>query len=396
VRRGAGEWELIPLANAESGWDLGGTVSAVALDKERRALGSAEMRHARGLAWVMPVTGAFSYRLNATGASPATGAAPTGPTSARIVVTPGERVPIPGDEAFTVPADARPGQHLWHRAAAGWLDFQVVAVADLRAELDGNRLRVRLTSHLPTPTPAQVTLPGAQPTLLLTPEREATVPTDLPAPRAEGDEPLAVGVKLGTTSVEGRWTLRTVRGYQSLGPLPRGYTGGMAYRGQPETTVGAALQAAGVHVEAQGALSCGAERKHRPGTLMLFMHPPWIGGVGYCFALTEPLDLPAGPPLALRALVGKRDGSDLGDGITFRVAVVDAALQTTVVGEQTVKRHEWLPIEGDLSRWTGQRIRLKLIADVGPADNSSGDWACWADVRVESREQVLTRTLIGG
>ena len=27
-------------------------------------------------------------------------------------------------------------------------------------------------------------------------------------------------------------------------------------------------------------------------------------------------------------------------------------------------------------------MRLVLIADVGPADNSTTDWACWGDLRV--------------
>jgi hypothetical protein len=97
--------------------------------------------------------------------------------------------------------------------------------------------------------------------------------------------------------------------------------------------------------------------------------------------------------MAVRASVGKRDGSDLGDGILFQLAVVDAAGKQTMLAQQMVKEHEWLPIEGDLSPWAGQSVRLKLIADVGPNDDSSGDWSCWADVRVESLDTLPVRTL---
>ena len=61
--------------------------------------------------------------------------------------------------------------------------------------------------------------------------------------------------------------------------------------------------------------------------------------------------------------------------------------------EKTVLRHEWLPIEADLSKWAGQKVRLELISDVGTQDNSSGDWACWAEMRIESLQPVLQRTL---
>ena len=33
------------------------------------------------------------------------------------------------------------------------------------------------------------------------------------------------------------------------------------------------------------------------------------------------------------------------------------------------------------------------VADVGIKDNSSGDWACWADMRIESLEPSLRRAI---
>ena len=126
----------------------------------------------------------------------------------------------------------------------------------------------------------------------------------------------------------------------------------------------------------------------------LAMHPPYKGGTGYAFALYVPVALPAATPAAFRALVGKGDGSDLGDGILYRVAVLGEDGKETIAAELTVTNHAWHAIEADLSKWAGQNVRLKLIADAGPRNNSSGDWACWAEQRVESLQPVLRRQLI--
>jgi hypothetical protein len=107
----------------------------------------------------------------------------------------------------------------------------------------------------------------------------------------------------------------------------------------------------------------------------------------------EAVALPASPPAAFRCSVGKEDGSDPGDGILFRLAVLDEKGDETVLAEKTWTQHAWTDLAGDLSRWAGQRVRLKLIADVGHNDNSGGDWACWADLRIESREPQRTVTV---
>jgi hypothetical protein len=125
----------------------------------------------------------------------------------------------------------------------------------------------------------------------------------------------------------------------------------------------------------------------------IFMHPPYLGCVGYSFALYDAVTLPKDRPAAFRAVVGKADGSDLGDGILYKLAVVDASGAKTIVAEKIVLQHVWLPIEADLSKWAGQPVRLELISDAGTQDNSSGDWACWAEMRIESLQPVLQRTL---
>jgi hypothetical protein len=125
----------------------------------------------------------------------------------------------------------------------------------------------------------------------------------------------------------------------------------------------------------------------------LFMHPPYQKGVGYAFALYDTVTLPRESRAAFRCAIGKRDGSDPGDGILFRVAVVTPDGRETVAAEKHWREHAWTPLEADLSRWAGESIQLKLIADVGAADNSGGDWACWADLRLETLRPELTFAL---
>ena len=125
----------------------------------------------------------------------------------------------------------------------------------------------------------------------------------------------------------------------------------------------------------------------------LFMHPPYNGAVGYSYALFDEIELPGEPKAAFRCRIGKADGSDPGDGVLFKMAVVQADETETILAEKQWIEHAWTPMEADLSRFAGKRIRIKLITDVGNADNSSGDWACWADMSLESRGLTLVSTV---
>ena len=84
-----------------------------------------------------------------------------------------------------------------------------------------------------------------------------------------------------------------------------------------------------------------------------------------------------------------------GDGILYKLAVIDATGEETIIAERVVAEHAWLPIEGDLTPWAGQTVRLKLIIDAGADDNTSGDWACAAEMRIETLQPQLLRMLEG-
>jgi len=160
-------------------------------------------------------------------------------------------------------------------------------------------------------------------------------------------------------------------------PLPTLYARGMAMRGQAEreldSITGAAIYAT--------SLTCGGVAKPRG----LFMHPPYKGGTGYTFARYS-LTLPTAP-MKIRCAVGKQDGSDLGDGLLFKIVVEDAEGRRHEIARHHVATHAWHTLEGNLAPWAGQTVGLLLVTDAGEKDNSSGDWGIWAEMELTQIER---------
>ncbi|MCQ2396497.1 MAG: hypothetical protein MJ106_02230 [Lentisphaeria bacterium] len=115
-------WEFIPCDTDDIGWNLP-VVNAVALDEKMNELGKTEVRHSRGLCYVVPVEHAFSYLLEVGDAT----AAAQELSCERDIVTPGETIVIKGTEKYTVtiPDDAEPGKRLWFEFEGKWIDFTV-------------------------------------------------------------------------------------------------------------------------------------------------------------------------------------------------------------------------------------------------------------------------------
>ena len=377
---GGGRFEIIPVGGAECGFRLKAT-KATALDAAGKAIGPAQVRAARGLAYVQPVAGAFSYLVEGEPAAPAAPLA-----CDRDAVVPGETVVVKGrqDHEVRVPADAKAGDRLWREFEGAWIDFTVVEPFGAAVSLEGDALRIDLASRLARAEDVTVAAAGRKRTVRLAPKALAAVRLDLGPPEREAADLVVVELSAAGAVQKIERGLRTALRTPPVAPMPEAWRGGMALRGAKETgDFGLTL----AYIRA-GSQTCGGVA--RTG---LVAHPPYVGGVGYVFALYEPVALPAGPKAAFRAWVGKGDGGDLGDGILYKVAVVDEAGRETAVAERQVARFEWLPIEADLSPWAGKTVRLKLVADVGPADNSSADWAAWADLRIEALQPLLVRTL---
>jgi len=372
---GGGEFEIIPFQGAEAGFAIqAGAV--VALDRERKELGPASWRAARGLTYIEPVTNAFSYRVRGRLAPPTTRL-----SCARDEVVPGEEVFVRGKQLHTVkiPSDARPGQRIWQQLEGEWIDFTVVPLADMDIGLSSNALELKLTSHLPQTASFQLQAGARRQTISLAPETATIARIDLGAPAEESATVLPLQLYSGGLSLKKEIGLLVERGAVQICPLPA-WTAGFCLRGGKEQS---GTGAHGVIVHAQPT-SCGGKSRNS-----IFMHPPWQGAVGYSFAVYEPITLPAGHPAAFRAYVGKADDSDLGDGILYQLKVLTDGQPPVLAGELLVTNHSWREFEADLSRWAGRRVRLQLITDVGARDNSSGDWGCWAEMRLESKYPLL-------
>jgi hypothetical protein len=146
-----GQHEIIPLADTECGFAVP-AAQAVALDKQGKELGPAAVRSARGLTYVTPVKGAFSYRLSGTATRAEALNCP------RDAVVAGERVTVLGrtTHEVTIPADAQAGARLWFELAGGWIDFTVVPPAEPRRENS-----VPSAPATATPSPATIATPHA-------------------------------------------------------------------------------------------------------------------------------------------------------------------------------------------------------------------------------------------
>jgi hypothetical protein len=200
---------------------------------------------------------------------------------------------------------------------------------------------------------------------------------------------MVLHVAAGALTYDQTWWLKRERSLVAVATLPESFQSGQGLRRKGETSSGdeRPLDGASGAQVARRDSTCGGVTQPS-----IFMHPPYKSGVGYCWASFGPIALPA-VPTAFRCEIGKADGSDPGDGILFQIAVVETAGKTTIVAQRQWIRHAWTPLEADLTPWTGKTIRLKLIADVGPGNNSSGDWACWAKPRIEGLKPLLQSSL---
>ncbi|MBN2295203.1 MAG: hypothetical protein JXM70_22425 [Pirellulales bacterium] len=405
-KSGEGSMELIPVETGR--WfgialdevsPQGRPVAAVALDKTGKELGPVETRLSRGLLYVTPVEGAFSYILSPKKYNEgiASGAVLD---CDRIQVVPGERVTITSQptgvvaigktsHVYTIPTNTQPGTLLWHEHDNHWIDFSVVPLVDaaLRLEHSGKEpggLRLTLTSHAAKPVEAKVALAGHTKTVRLIPETPLQLSFEYKLPNSEAVSKLPLSVTAGDLSFQKTWWHKTEYATVDVAPLPDKPATGQRLRGQDEETLKERTGSGAYRCDR----ACGEVTKN-----CLFMHPPYKGVTGYTFATFGPVSLPPKPRAALNCLIGKGDGSDPGDGILFRVAVIDRKGIETLVADHHVKNHAWTPLVADLSRWAGQEISIKLIADPGAKDNTSGDWACWADLIIQSTYPVLQNTL---
>lgn len=377
LRREKGEMELIPVGPCqEFGVALDGqTATAEAIDQGGKSLGPAKTRLSRGLVFVTPVANAFSYVVRSAGMPKGSLACP------REQVVPGETVAITGSSShgFQVPANTKTGSRIWQTFDDAWIDFTVVPLADVTLQSE-DRLSLDIVPHVAAAMDGEATFVGETRKIRFEPNKPVKLDfATVVVPEGQSRE-LVLKLSAGGLVQEAKWRVAGQRCLVPLAAVSEQCQMGECLRKGRERAIDGETRA----FAAWGSMVSGGVTKKSLG-----MHPPYATGVGYVYALFEPIDLPAATKAAFRCTVGKGDGSDPGDGILYRVAVVEPDGRTTVVAEKSWIQHAWTPFEADLSSWAGKRIRLKLIADVGPGDNPNGDHACWADMRIESAQPLL-------
>ena len=388
-------WEVIPIQEGPNPCktfafampDASVVVTSVtAIDKERNELGQADCRQVRRMLYIFPKEGVFSYLIG-----------PELPTQAMGWAFDDLHYVVPGmclfESGIKIPDDAVPGTIHWVVVDNGhyWYDFIVLPLCDFDAKYDQDtaQLTVTIRSNFPEEIDYTVSLKGIESmpiTVPLKPDQKTAVVFTLEKPTQPGVRNIEIVATAKNDQNE--LTLSkplvltsemTIREY----PMPENFETGYAFRGGNRVP---GDNKSGAYATRQGCTS-GNVTKQGWG-----VHPPYIGGVGYTFMQSESILLPKSNNVQLTANVGIRDGGDASDGITYKVVVIADGQETEVTSVHHVGNH-WSEITADLSPWSGKNVQLLLITDVGPNDDPSADWGCWADLRLCSITQELVETL---
>lgn len=378
------EFEIIPVGGTPCGFAIQ-IDSAEAFDEEGKSLGPASVRSARGLSYVQPVEGAFRYLAKGSSTPPQNKYDDLSPYA-----VPGQDIPLSDGKntVVTIPSDAQPDTHYWTEIAEGeWLDFQIRKPVAANLSIHEDKLRVALTSYAPSRTEVQLSTEGQTKKLALDPKQSQEI--DFALPQLPDDKGHLLEATLDSTHPPFQETLRKVLyGTHAARPvathLSPYWAAGVHSQGEDEIPFATDI---GASVARSFNIRCGDLSKEG-----IAMHPPYKNGKsGSVFLEYQPILLPE-TPIAFRAQVGKQDGSDRGDGIHYRVEVI-ADGQTAVAAGQHVIEHEWRDIVADLSPWAGKKVALRLVTDPGPAKNTSGDWAAWAEMGLFELQETWTYRL---
>lgn len=310
-----------------------------------------------------------------------------------------------------VAPEAAPGERIWVRvvaralspdgpvSATTWVDFTVVPAIEIElipSRLDAVRagsrqeLWMRVGNNTGNALDVEVALLGpdawriepALRTVRVEPGRAETTAVRLTLPEGPAVQEFRMQARYGDYTVTQTRYMRTRSEEAELIDLRDrniAFFAGMVLRGDTERELDGT---SGASFRPDRLRSGGIERDG------FFCHPPYRGAVGYTFAVF-PLELPD-EQIVLRFYTGLRDGSTSQDGVLFKVAIQDQRGAERELFSRLWHQLRWGKWAVDLSPFRGQRVRLKLICDVGPDDNSISDWACWGDVAVVAKEPRMT------
>ena len=383
----AEHWEFIGLDGAQGGFAVeGGNARAYAHDGTD--LGPAKAVRCRGYLYVLPVEGAFSYKLEKNAVTRETKL-----SSDSYEVFSGDTVSIrtPNGTVERV-ITGKPGQRVWVEIDGQYLCFVIRRLAEFSQvglSTDEKRLQGTFRNCGGMPITLQVKPSfSAAVTVELPPYGSQDFAVALPTALAEGEEKISVEFSRG--DLRETWS----------GTLERKLTTEVIFDDFTNTnkfTRGAIIRtretnldpfSVGARAEVQ-TMACG--NVTRKG---IFTHPPYRDDCAGDVFVSYQIMLPKVRDIVLTGFVGKKDGSHTGDGINFLVGVTPEGSDfESIVAEKHLSKCEWVPIEADLSQWAGQSIRLRLIMPLGPNMNTAGDWGCWGDLKITRKNPRLKTAL---
>ena len=449
-REGDGLWWIIPITSAEEvsicrawlGVDNGTVFEASAVNEAGDIVMDAEVRHGGQWITVVPVNDSevIKYRLRKrdTGvALPRVVEAPERllPNAAfkvivavdAAVVSPDDSVKIKlftddasillteahwdidGGEAVATlhaqfPDDVETGTRHWLQCVslkAGpllWLDVFAVppmTVSFLSDEAVSRRavplpFEIALTNNMLEAVTAKTSLsvgdytPRTQ-AVELSPTQSTTLRWEIEQPEANMTQRVFLRTVWPGGHLEEERFLRTESTEYVIADLTElTYTGGQCLRGEAERPY-----------DHPGTKALIASCRETLGEITLdglHTHPPWGDNTGYVFTVW-PLELPE-ESAQLDFALGFRSGSTTDDGCVFKVNVLSGGDETTLFSEQYQRVDAWAKHSVDLSDYAGQSVEIKLITDVGPADNSHSDWALWGAPRVVAKAPMTKQHLL--
>ena len=383
-------WEILTLDGAQMGFKLPPAAKVTALNHENQEIGPAEFDLVNGYIYVKPVDGAFSYLVELADDPAQTASEPL--KCDRWEVLAGETVEIQtpdGPEKFTIPADAPLHQRVWFTHGPNRLEFCPRPLAQIFAKADAEKITFHVKPNFPQYSALTVELNGEKKTV--DGEGDAVFPTVLPTsedaqnatPETPLDGVLNVTVSNGTHTQKAEFKTRFFMDFERFDfPMESGMTF-IQYPGkEPEAENTPETGATWIP---QNGMVCGTVSKSG-----FFTHPPYKKGTGTIFRVWD-VDLArdfAGP-VFFDASVGKKNDSDLGDGILYQIYVQEQGSEPgewEKLAEVHIPTHEWKPISADLGPWAGKKIRLRL--ETNPGKNTSGDWGVWADLTFRTTEMT--------
>lgn len=441
VRRAEDSVEVIDIyGNDWIGVKVKGRGTCAASDPDGKALGEAEVRFTSdGMAWIRSVKDARRYMVAVGADTPA----PFVVSSDRTIAVAGDSLSVkaevsapgkwegreilftlvddkPGSRTrtsrshlpaagrtctatFQLPASYAPGEIVWvkaeaPRAATGssygeaWCALTIVPAFDVSIRrIADNKFAVETKSNMVLSRNPTIGLETrGQDSGLLIEYQDTAGPeftfTVTAREIKDAEDVIALRLSVPRLTMTREFPVRAVVDYPSVwtADATTRFLTGIAFREKPEVR---GTGGTGASFAWQGITSGGVTKDG------IFSHPPYQGGVGYTYGITEPIVIPE-EPCEFRCFIGIKDGGDASDGVTFKVIALDESNAERVLLEESWAERKWKGVSADLSAFGGKSIRLKFIADVGPNDNSSADWASWGEPRITTR-QPLMRVEVG-